>query len=225
MIDETQAYQQAGSNSNTSSHITVNNVKGAATLSFLHDGVGEKDVPYGGFAASVQPEKYKDFTIEINGKTVENNGSGTIGGAGDDLFDCFFGTTFSHDTHSGAVTTGLNTIDYLQGITAKSARIGGTPSFAIFLAAVKSAGLTDLLSTGGPYLVFAPTDAAFAALPKDQLDVFLADPNALRPILSKGIILQVLWGMGPSTAPSQICWESRLCSLATGMISASTASM
>jgi Tol biopolymer transport system component len=185
LIDETKAYQQAGSNSNTSSHISVNNVKGAVTLSFLQDGMGEKDVPYGGFAASVLPERFKEFTLEINGKTVENNGSGTSWVAAD-TFDCFFGSVSSETSHTGAFTSGLNAIDYLQEIGAENARVGGVPSFATFLAAVKNAGLTELLSTGGPYLVFAPTDAAFAALPKDQLDALMSDPNVLRAYIVEG---------------------------------------
>ena len=185
LIDETQAYQQAGSNPNTLSHISVNNVKGAVTLSFLQDGMGEKDVPYGGFAASVLPERFKEFNVVINGNSGGNIFSGT-NPPGADFIDCFFGTAPSNDTHSSANTSGLNPIDYLQGLSAESARIGVVPSFATFLAAVKTAGLTDLLSTGGPYLVFAPTDAAFAALPKDQLDALLADPNALRAYIVEG---------------------------------------
>jgi TolB protein len=185
-IDETQAYQQAGANPDASSHISVNNVKGAATLSFLQDGGGEKDVPYGEFAASVLPEKFKEFIVEFNGKTVENNGSGT-NWPGSDFIDCYFGSSPENETsHTGANTSGLNAIDYLQGLSAESAEIGGVPSFATFLAAVKTAGLTDLLTTGGPHLIFAPTDAAFAALPKDQLDAFLADPNALRAYIVEG---------------------------------------
>ena len=42
--------------------------------------------------------------------------------------------------------------------------------FTQFLAAVDAAGLTEMLSGGGPFTVFAPTDEAFAAfgeLPTD----------------------------------------------------------
>jgi Tol biopolymer transport system component/uncharacterized surface protein with fasciclin (FAS1) repeats len=195
LIDETDAYQKAGATPSSFGHITVNNVKDAATLSFLQDGGGEKDVPYGGFAASVLPEKFKDFTLEINGKPGENIFSGT-NPAGNDFIDCFFGSAPSYDSHSSANTSGLNAIDYLQGLSAESARIGGVPSFATFLAAAKTAGLTDLLTTGGPYLLFAPTDAAFAALPKDQLDALLADPNALRAYIVEGYYPTYTLGQG-----------------------------
>ena len=50
--------------------------------------------------------------------------------------------------------------------------------------AVIAAGLVDDLSGDGPFTVFAPTDAAFAALPDGQLDELLADPTgALADIL------------------------------------------
>ena len=52
VIDETEAYKEAGATPNSSGHITVNNVKGATTISFLFDGVGEKDVQYGAFGGS-----------------------------------------------------------------------------------------------------------------------------------------------------------------------------
>jgi len=40
----------------------------------------------------------------------------------------------------------------------------GNPAFSILVDAVKAAGLADVLATGGPFTVFAPTNDAFAAL-------------------------------------------------------------
>lgn len=51
------------------------------------------------------------------------------------------------------------------------ARSNGT---ATFLRAVEAAGLTDQLSGTGPYTLFAPTDAAFRALPPGRLNALLA---------------------------------------------------
>ena len=42
---------------------------------------------------------------------------------------------------------------------------------------MKAAHLVDALSGVGPFTVFAPTDAAFAALPAGTLDALLADPS------------------------------------------------
>lgn len=44
-------------------------------------------------------------------------------------------------------------------------------------AAVKAADLTSTLASGGPFTVFAPTDAAFAELPAGTLDTLLKPEN------------------------------------------------
>jgi len=45
------------------------------------------------------------------------------------------------------------------------------------------AGLVDTLSTGGPFTVFAPTDAAFAKVPKATLDALAENPAQLKSVL------------------------------------------
>jgi uncharacterized surface protein with fasciclin (FAS1) repeats len=50
-------------------------------------------------------------------------------------------------------------------------------SFKTLTTAVQAAGLTDQLKAQGPYTVFAPTDAAFAALPKGTVDNLLKPEN------------------------------------------------
>ena len=45
------------------------------------------------------------------------------------------------------------------------------------------AGLVDTLSTGGPFTVFAPTDAAFAKVPKATLDALAMNPALLKSVL------------------------------------------
>jgi uncharacterized surface protein with fasciclin (FAS1) repeats len=56
-------------------------------------------------------------------------------------------------------------------------------SFKTLLTAATTAGLVDTLKGAGPYTVFAPTDAAFAALPAGTLDGLLKDPAKLKDIL------------------------------------------
>ncbi|MBL8749445.1 MAG: fasciclin domain-containing protein [Planctomycetes bacterium] len=50
-------------------------------------------------------------------------------------------------------------------------------SFGTLLTAAKAAGLADTLATGGPFTVFAPTDAAFAKLGKDTIADLLKPEN------------------------------------------------
>jgi uncharacterized surface protein with fasciclin (FAS1) repeats len=53
----------------------------------------------------------------------------------------------------------------------------GNASFTTLVKAVKAAGLVETLSGKGPFTVFAPTDAAFAALPKGTLEKLLLPAN------------------------------------------------
>jgi transforming growth factor-beta-induced protein len=49
--------------------------------------------------------------------------------------------------------------------------------FTTLLAALDAADLTEALEGDGPFTVFAPNDAAFAKIPKEQLDLWLAEGN------------------------------------------------
>ncbi len=49
--------------------------------------------------------------------------------------------------------------------------------FNTLLAAAKAAGLVDTLSNGGPFTIFAPTDAAFAKLPAGTVESLLKPEN------------------------------------------------
>ena len=53
----------------------------------------------------------------------------------------------------------------------------GAGNFETLVTAVKTAGLVDTLKGEGPYTVFAPTDEAFAKLPKDTIDSLLKPEN------------------------------------------------
>ena len=64
----------------------------------------------------------------------------------------------------------------------------GAGSFNTLVTAVKAAGLVDTLSGKGPFTVFAPTDEAFAAIPKDQLEALLADKEALQKVLTYHVV-------------------------------------
>ncbi len=77
-------------------------------------------------------------------------------------------------------------------------------SFKTLLAAAKAAGLTDVLAEGGPYTVFAPTDAAFAALPKGTVEALLKPENKEK--LKKVLAYHVVPGSVSSSAikPGQV---------------------
>jgi uncharacterized surface protein with fasciclin (FAS1) repeats len=53
----------------------------------------------------------------------------------------------------------------------------GNPDFSTLVAAITAAGLGETLAGEGPFTVFAPTNAAFAALPAGTLDSLLLPEN------------------------------------------------
>jgi uncharacterized surface protein with fasciclin (FAS1) repeats len=67
-----------------------------------------------------------------------------------------------------------------------TAKKAGT--FKTLLTAIEAAGLSETLSGTGPFTVFAPTDAAFAKLPKGTLESLLADPTKLKGILTYHVV-------------------------------------
>ncbi|MFC6618916.1 fasciclin domain-containing protein [Deinococcus radiophilus] len=64
-----------------------------------------------------------------------------------------------------------------------AAIVANDPNFSTLLSAVQAAGLTQELASGGPYTVFAPTNAAFAKVPQAQLNALLNDREQLRAVL------------------------------------------
>ncbi len=62
------------------------------------------------------------------------------------------------------------------------------PDFSTLVTAVKKAGLVETLNGAGPYTVFAPTNAAFAKIPADQLNAILADKAQLTKILTYHVV-------------------------------------
>ena len=88
----------------------------------------------------------------------------------------------------------------LAAAAAKNPNVGGAPmnennnivenavnskDHTTLVAAVKAAGLVDTLASPGPFTVFAPTNAAFAKLPKGTVETLLKPEN-------KGTLTSVL---------------------------------
>jgi uncharacterized surface protein with fasciclin (FAS1) repeats len=61
-------------------------------------------------------------------------------------------------------------------------------NFNTLAAALKAADLVDTLKGSGPFTVFAPTDAAFAKIPKADLDALLADKAKLTAVLTYHVV-------------------------------------
>ena len=60
--------------------------------------------------------------------------------------------------------------------------------FNTLATALQAAGLVDTLKGPGPFTVFAPTDEAFAKIPKADLDALLKDKAKLTAVLTYHVV-------------------------------------
>ena len=61
-------------------------------------------------------------------------------------------------------------------------------NFKTLASALTAANLIDTLKGAGPFTVFAPTDAAFAKIPKADLDALIADKEKLKKVLTFHVV-------------------------------------
>jgi uncharacterized surface protein with fasciclin (FAS1) repeats len=61
-------------------------------------------------------------------------------------------------------------------------------TFKTLVTALQAAGLVDTLKGKGPFTVFAPTDDAFAKVPKADLDALLKDKAKLTAVLTYHVV-------------------------------------
>ncbi len=64
----------------------------------------------------------------------------------------------------------------------------GNGNFTTLVAAVQAAGLVEALQSPGPFTVFAPVDAAFAALPPGTVQTLVQNPPQLARILKFHVV-------------------------------------
>ncbi len=193
VIDETAVLAKAGNPAVQNMMIYVNNVAGRDTVDFLEDGVGPTNIPYGGFvAAPIKSGHVDHLVVTANGgeKVPDNPGN---------FYELPSGGFINANAgHYPSGPTAVYNPDQWSDVNAREMfkqfgdvkviwNEGVELKFNTFLAAMDKAGLNDLL-TSGTYLIFAPTDAAFAALPKAQLEKFMADPKALGDFLRYHIV-------------------------------------
>jgi uncharacterized surface protein with fasciclin (FAS1) repeats len=75
-------------------------------------------------------------------------------------------------------------------------------NFKTLAAALQAAGLIETLKGPGPFTVFAPTDAAFAKVPKADLDALLKDKAKLTAVLTYHVVAGKV--MAKDVKPGQV---------------------
>lgn len=66
--------------------------------------------------------------------------------------------------------------------------IARDPDLSTLSSLVRKAGLADMLGTGGPYTVFAPTNDAFKSVPAKTMEELAANPARLKAVLAYHVL-------------------------------------
>lgn len=93
-----------------------------------------------------------------------------------------------------AMTTSAFAAGHAKDIVDTAAAAG---DFGTLLAAAEAAGLVETLKGDGPFTIFAPTDAAFAALPEGTVEDLLKPEN--KEMLASILTYHVIAGKVMST--------------------------
>lgn len=97
-----------------------------------------------------------------------------------------------HFVASAMAVVMLGSVAYSAEKPAKQADIVDTAvaagKFKTLAAALTAAGLVETLQGEGPFTVFAPTDEAFAKLPKGAVEALLKDKEKLTAILTYHVV-------------------------------------
>jgi uncharacterized surface protein with fasciclin (FAS1) repeats len=134
--------------------------------------------PAGAAAAAAAASATTTATVKATA-TVTPDASDTLTDTGE-ITDTATTTATGTTTTTTGAKTGATTGESVNLIAALEAEGG----FSTLVQALQAAGLTAALEGAGPFTIFAPTDAAFAALPTGALDQLLANP--------KGQLTQIL---------------------------------
>jgi uncharacterized surface protein with fasciclin (FAS1) repeats len=101
----------------------------------------------------------------------------------------------SGETKTAETTATVDTVKEMAAPPAAAAKnivdiAIGSPDHTTLVAAVTAAGLVETLKGAGPFTIFAPTNAAFAALPAGTVDGLLkpASKDALTKILTYHVV-------------------------------------
>ena len=196
VIDETALEAGLGQKATNDIYIQINNLKGVDSFGVRHDGKLLGTTKYGEASAFVCPsnnQQFEEVFVTTAGNPDKVIASGDmychvgVSGAYIAYGDYPNNVNISNDSQG---TSEANVLDYLAEFNNYKSYTddGHLLTFNTLLAAIDKAGIRDLFASQDPYFFLAPTDEAFSALPKDQLDALLNDPQQLTKLLKTGFM-------------------------------------
>jgi Fasciclin domain/Domain of unknown function (DUF4397) len=192
VVDETALIAGSGAKPTDHVSIIINNLTGIPGMDYLLDHT-TTSLPYGAATAmalvcpngnAVHPETYtvtgKPDAIIVAGRLVclptASSAAVWYGTYPDNVIGGDGSQFVSESSNMVDVLTAFNR----HPVVTDS---GAVITFNTLVAAIDKAGMRDQFANSNPYFFLAPTDGAFAALPKAQRETLLADPQALATLL------------------------------------------
>jgi hypothetical protein len=197
VVDETALIAGSGAKPTDHVSIVINNVTGFPGMDYLLDHT-TTPLPYGAATAmalvcpngnTVHPETYtvtgKPDAIIVAGRLV----CLPTASAAAVWYGTYPDNVIGGDG-SQFVSESSNMVDVLTAFNRHPVVTdnGAVITFNTLVAAIDKAGMRDQFANSNPYFFLAPTDGAFAALPKAQREALLADPQALATLLKASFI-------------------------------------
>jgi uncharacterized surface protein with fasciclin (FAS1) repeats len=169
--------------------VLLHGIANGPAIDFFFDGEQQvAGLAYGQYAVIIVEAGAHDVLVTFSGRPDEvlfANSGETAPSNNLLLLTVMTGSYPDNLTVSGAVSRleGYSALDYLRDYQ-------GEESFSVLLELLDAAELDALFTQEGLFTLFAPTDAAFAALPDDTLNLLRADRDALRTLLENHIVEQ-----------------------------------
>jgi hypothetical protein len=212
IIDQTELFKGKDVASG-SPNIWINNLKGAPAMDVL---LGGKpiitNIAYGSYGAAVFPAaNYTSLTVNVSGDPkkvilppITPWGTASIFYEPSAEYLNAFGGTYPVEPDKDYLSSLFNgedsplrILDFLTAFKGRKLSFDKTEKFPFtpqvfefntLLTLLDKAGLTVELTGDGPYVLFAPTDEAFAALPTDKLNQLQSNPQVLKSVLGYHVV-------------------------------------
>ena len=204
-IDETAEMADCDMSKNVF-RIMINNIAGGPAISIYENNeFVEKNLAYGTYSTTCITPFFWDTGKLVVGEDLDtilfdfDSDEDGVGGYWEPYTVYFWGLMGSYpgapdeDYYFGGgnwYTVAPDAVAFLSAFSGLGITSDGDPIYEFNTAAeaIQAVGLEETLAIGGPYTLFIPTDAAFAALPEGTL----ADPDPLKAILSYHVVQGVM---------------------------------